>query len=841
MIYRFCAFWFAACVAIPALAQYSGPLPPPAPKEPNLCQEKFIEHSPQAAQIEKETRFCSSKKISWSWFSLNRVSWGNYFECFDRYVKVQKSRPNFYKECADPRLNNHFRSDSIIDCLKKVKSFGDQKEGYLCFDPLKSQQILDSKFDRCLENIEALKAPVFSKTRTCIERGEREKFSCAVEIKDIFGEEKSLHYCQEYSTQSRVEKNELIPCVEELREKSVSDAFAVGLCSEWEYEKALECVRENNEKYDSQTLAEKCRKEKFREAARNRNFGACVEKARADKVSEQNSLDLCAQDDRLIDMFAFDTGFEACKTKVMQKHGFAPNNAYASCADENVRREIGNPEFMICFEKGLSATALDYFSHRARELEEKGGFFDFWNKKDTNPYYYVIENCFEDKTTSRRFNNNPYLKLVQDINIHSNTLFKKERTLLGGLSALRFDRERKKLFLLSDDKGQYGSPRVYVYKYDYTNDRLALTEDSLIKFIKGEGKDKTKTDFSWQMDPEGMDFDAAGNIILSSETGSNAISSPLSIFSISGEELGSIPVGEDFVPAPHSYSKGMSHNKGLESLSLDPSKSFLFVANEGPLIQDEMLAKSERDCRGGYCGYKTKQEVVRIAKFAQEEGAFKQKESYFYRLEAERDNGVSEILALDANNLLVLERAYDSGKRKITSRIFHVSLSSASPIKENEEETSILPEDHGNEQEQHGVIVINGDNNPRDFNYYRASYPEQNGAYGHPRSVVFRNNGRGGGYGVITGGSNQYEQRDRRDISRNTLKKTLIIDLDDILPAMAPGFRRLDNFEGLAFGPTLPNGSPTLALIADNNFSLGQRSLMLIFELNEQALKRISQ
>jgi hypothetical protein len=49
-------------------------------------------------------------------------------------------------------------------------------------------------------------------------------------------------------------------------------------------------------------------------------------------------------------------------------------------------------------------------------------------------------------------------------------------------------------------------------------------------------------------------------------------------------------------------------------------------------------------------------------------------------------------------------------------------------------------------------------------------------------------------------------------------------DLDGLPPELAPS---LDNFEGLAFGPSLPDGRPTLLLVSDDNFNPAQRTWFL--------------
>jgi hypothetical protein len=64
-------------------------------------------------------------------------------------------------------------------------------------------------------------------------------------------------------------------------------------------------------------------------------------------------------------------------------------------------------------------------------------------------------------------------------------------------------------------------------------------------------------------------------------------------------------------------------------------------------------------------------------------------------------------------------------------------------------------------------------------------------------------------------------------------EKQLVLDLEDIVDRLDAEFPRLDNFEGMCFGPRLPNGSRTLILVSDNNFGADQRTAFLVFELKE--------
>ena len=61
--------------------------------------------------------------------------------------------------------------------------------------------------------------------------------------------------------------------------------------------------------------------------------------------------------------------------------------------------------------------------------------------------------------------------------------------------------------------------------------------------------------------------------------------------------------------------------------------------------------------------------------------------------------------------------------------------------------------------------------------------------------------------------------------------KTLLLDLSNVQglsPELAPS---LDNFEGMAFGPRLPDGRASLVLVSDDNFSATQRTWFLLFAI----------
>jgi 3-phytase len=58
------------------------------------------------------------------------------------------------------------------------------------------------------------------------------------------------------------------------------------------------------------------------------------------------------------------------------------------------------------------------------------------------------------------------------------------------------------------------------------------------------------------------------------------------------------------------------------------------------------------------------------------------------------------------------------------------------------------------------------------------------------------------------------------------VRKTLVLDLST-LKGLAPELNTLDNFEGLAFGPPLSDGSRSLLIVSDDNFNRTQRTWFL--------------
>ena len=59
-------------------------------------------------------------------------------------------------------------------------------------------------------------------------------------------------------------------------------------------------------------------------------------------------------------------------------------------------------------------------------------------------------------------------------------------------------------------------------------------------------------------------------------------------------------------------------------------------------------------------------------------------------------------------------------------------------------------------------------------------------------------------------------------------RKRLLLNFDNVAPRLSSALTRLENFEGMAFGPIV-NGTPTLLIVSDDNFRKTQKTAFLLF------------
>jgi len=243
---------------------------------------------------------------------------------------------------------------------------------------------------------------------------------------------------------------------------------------------------------------------------------------------------------------------------------------------------------------------------------------------------------------------------------------------LGGLSGLFYSAPDNLLYAISDDRGRFPAPRLYSFGLELGEHLLRLAPRSVVLLHEPE-----PTGSLTALDGEGLAGDGRA-LFLSVEGNEEPPSQRESrVLQLDRDGLvrGSVLVPPAFRPAGGDQPpRGTRANLGFEGLSVSPSGRWLFAMAEAALYQDGPVASFDQGTR------------VRLARWDLERPGEPLELGYRTdpvepRLEAPSvaHNGVSELVALDDERLLVLERAYvEAGERRVnTVRIFQVDLAQA--------------------------------------------------------------------------------------------------------------------------------------------------------------------
>ncbi len=335
-----------------------------------------------------------------------------------------------------------------------------------------------------------------------------------------------------------------------------------------------------------------------------------------------------------------------------------------------------------------------------------------------------------------------------------------EGTIVGGLSGIDYDPARNIFYLISDDRSDLGPARFYTAALAIDTagfNHLALL--STVALRKPDGRTYPGRPASDVVDPEAIRFDPRTGTLLWTNEGERAIGPFNSRFfdkrladpslresALDGRFIAEWPIPKGF--RMRAEESGPRTNSTFEGLSLSVDGQSLWLAMEGPLYEDGPLANRSRGA------------LVRISRLARAPQAEPSLlAQYAYRTEAlphapwlpgaPVEQGITEILSLDDQRLLVLERGYVFG-HGMTARLFEADSRDASDVA-----------------------------NLASLASARIS----------------------------------------------TMKKTLLLDFARL------GLPRLDNIEGMSWGPTLANGHRTLVFVSDDNFNFLQSTQFLAFEL----------
>ncbi|MGF1497009.1 MAG: esterase-like activity of phytase family protein [Elainellaceae cyanobacterium] len=324
-----------------------------------------------------------------------------------------------------------------------------------------------------------------------------------------------------------------------------------------------------------------------------------------------------------------------------------------------------------------------------------------------------------------------------------------------GLSALAYDRQRDRLYALSDDRGNVAPARFYTLQFVLDRNQaemprieaIAVESATLLRPETGEPYP------AGTIDPEGLALSSRDTLFIASEgDASKGIPPFINEFSLeTGELLDALPVPQRYLPAAEADSpRGVQNNKGFEALTisaagrgvgrLEPFR--VFAGIEEPLQQDAPPADASQPTSGRLLHYLVGEDQGTLLA------------EHLYPINPKPfgavDNGLVELVVLDqGGHLLSMERSY--GLAGVGVKLFQIAMGDAT-------DTSQI--------EQFGEDVS----------------------------------------GI------------------QPIRKRLVLDLNDL------GIS-LDNLEGMTLGPLLPDRTPSLILVSDDNFSADQITQVLLFRL----------
>ncbi len=250
-------------------------------------------------------------------------------------------------------------------------------------------------------------------------------------------------------------------------------------------------------------------------------------------------------------------------------------------------------------------------------------------------------------------------------------------TLIGGLSAIAYNRQQDLFYVLSDDRGKRSPARFYSFQLGIkqTDDgqiKIASFEPEEVTFLLDEEGQKYR---EGKIDPEGLAISPRNTIFISSEGNPSQDVEPfIGEFALeTGQKLSELRLPQRYLAGDQSQPQGIQENLAFESLTINrtglPEDPFrLFTATESALLQDESF-EGEEQARVRFLHYVINPvgNPVLLAE-------------HLYLLEPAPveaiSNGLTELLALKKEGyFLSLERTY--GFTGAGAKIFQVIIGNA--------------------------------------------------------------------------------------------------------------------------------------------------------------------
>jgi len=257
------------------------------------------------------------------------------------------------------------------------------------------------------------------------------------------------------------------------------------------------------------------------------------------------------------------------------------------------------------------------------------------------------------------------LRLIGETRLPHKLAF--QNTTVGGLSGIDFDPASGLYYLLSDDGGSQSPSRFYTARLAFTSDKLGAIELTSVTLLQGLSAPDPEA-IRWHAPSQSLLWTSEGNALLGAQP------------SLQQARPDGALIRKFALPAMFDFGllSGSRINSTFEGLAVTPDGLSAWLAMEAALRQDGPEPTIEAP--GGPCRF-TQIDVATGKSLRQIAYVPDAIPKAPFPPSANADNGVVEVLMLDAHRMLVLERAYMAGlddKTRNSLRLYLIDTRQAS-------------------------------------------------------------------------------------------------------------------------------------------------------------------
>lgn len=276
------------------------------------------------------------------------------------------------------------------------------------------------------------------------------------------------------------------------------------------------------------------------------------------------------------------------------------------------------------------------------------------------------------------------IKFLNAYEIPYNMQYK--NTTVGGLSGIDYDADENVYYFICDDRSDIDAARFYTARIvlnNYKIDSLVFTGVHNLLQSNGLAYPNKKQNKLQVTDPEAMRYNPKTKTLVWSSEGERIVMPGDTVLinpSVTNMQTNGKFINSFQLPANmhmQAVEKGPRRNGVFEGLAYADNYKTLYVSVEEPLYEDGPRAEvidNNAFIRINKFNTATKKAVAQYA-YKLDAVAYEAKPSNAFKV-----NGISDIMSLGNNKLLVIERSYSTGRLPCTIKVFIANLNAATDV-----------------------------------------------------------------------------------------------------------------------------------------------------------------